>query len=585
MIALLLPAVLAQATGGDVPSINAQLFDPTIDSATFLWADDSVVADSGDLRGRVLASWAHNPLVYLNDDNEPTELVEELLMAHLLGAAALGPVRFGLDLPITLRSIGSEPGATGTGDVAGDIKVRVVDRAIAPVGVAVGARLGLPTATVATTSEGGLSWGAHAVVDADLGDHVLASLDIGTLGRPATELENITWDDQLVGIAALGWEATDAVGGSLEIAGHGTYAALGDAGSAPFEGLVGGWYRLDNDWVVRAGLGTGLSGGIAAPQARAILGIGYEPPRNPDTDLDGLVDRLDDCPTSAEDADRWLDEDGCPEPTEVTFKFVGPDGETVYDAEGTLGGDSAIRDGETHLLRAGELAMLADAEGYTPLEATLRIPAGPPIELPIRLDLDPQRDLRVRVRNQDGDPLVATIQVGRDEVVSDQAMFEDVEGEVSVVVRAEGHAVLRETVRIPPGELRVLAVELKRLAELKGDRIEIRDSVYFETGKAVIKPESFALLDDVARVLVENPQVKRVRVEGHTDSRGSDSMNMALSKRRAKAVRTYLVEAGVGSGRLESQGYGETKPVAAGNDESAWAQNRRVDFFVTDPAP
>ena len=75
-----------------------------------------------------------------------------------------------------------------------------------------------------------------------------------------------------------------------------------------------------------------------------------------------------------------------------------------------------------------------------------------------------------------------------------------------------------------------------------------------------------------------------MRIEGHTDSRGSNSANMDLSDRRAASVRDYLVERGVESDRLDSIGYGESRPIDRGENPEAWAMNRRVEFFITERA-
>ena len=119
-------------------------------------------------------------------------------------------------------------------------------------------------------------------------------------------------------------------------------------------------------------------------------------------------------------------------------------------------------------------------------------------------------------------------------------------------------------------------------AEVQGERIDIKDSVYFETARSTIKPESFSLLDDVAAILSAHPELQRIRIEGHTDSRGSAEYNKGLSQQRADAVREYLIGKGIASERLESIGYGEEKPLVSGENAAAWEKNRRVDFFVVE---
>ena len=111
-------------------------------------------------------------------------------------------------------------------------------------------------------------------------------------------------------------------------------------------------------------------------------------------------------------------------------------------------------------------------------------------------------------------------------------------------------------------------------------RIEIKQTIFFETGRATIKAVSHDLLDEVARALQDNPSI-RVRIEGHTDSQGKDRYNLKLSRGRAKAVRKYLVGRGVAGRRMVSQGYGETRPISDNRTADGRAQNRRVEFVIT----
>ena len=76
------------------------------------------------------------------------------------------------------------------------------------------------------------------------------------------------------------------------------------------------------------------------------------------------------------------------------------------------------------------------------------------------------------------------------------------------------------------------------------------------------------------------PQITKVRVEGHTDSRGKDSYNLDLSQRRAEAVSTYLQGRGIDSDRLVAEGFGETQPIADNDTKSGRSENRRVEFVI-----
>ncbi len=104
----------------------------------------------------------------------------------------------------------------------------------------------------------------------------------------------------------------------------------------------------------------------------------------------------------------------------------------------------------------------------------------------------------------------------------------------------------------------------------------VLDNIYFETGKAVLRPESFDALDQVFRFLENNPTMK-LEISGHTDNTGSLRINQKLSRDRAKAVVDYLVDRGISEGMLVSEGYADTQPVAPntqlkeGNRTGVWS--------------
>jgi outer membrane protein OmpA-like peptidoglycan-associated protein len=120
---------------------------------------------------------------------------------------------------------------------------------------------------------------------------------------------------------------------------------------------------------------------------------------------------------------------------------------------------------------------------------------------------------------------------------------------------------------------------------LQRDRIALLEQVHFANDRDTILPESLELLAQVAKVLVENPWVLKVRVEGHTDSKGSTRHNLDLSGRRARIVRERLVQSGVAPGRLESKGYGSSRPVDTNASDAGRTRNRRVVFVILAQEP
>jgi outer membrane protein OmpA-like peptidoglycan-associated protein len=111
-------------------------------------------------------------------------------------------------------------------------------------------------------------------------------------------------------------------------------------------------------------------------------------------------------------------------------------------------------------------------------------------------------------------------------------------------------------------------------------KITILEAIHFRTGSADIDPDSNSILNQVALTMKAHPEIKRIRVEGHTDETGSHERNVELSKQRAARVREYLVSRGVRKDRLSSEGYGPDRPIVQGTDDSARARNRRVEFVV-----
>lgn len=110
-------------------------------------------------------------------------------------------------------------------------------------------------------------------------------------------------------------------------------------------------------------------------------------------------------------------------------------------------------------------------------------------------------------------------------------------------------------------------------------KIEIRQKIFFAFGKTTILPKSFELLDEVVQALKDHALLF-IRIEGHTDSIGSDDANLQLSQGRAEAVRAYLVAHGVPADHLEAKGYGPSFPLDTNATAEGREKNRRVEFTI-----
>ncbi|MEE8410331.1 MAG: OmpA family protein [Myxococcota bacterium] len=245
-----------------------------------------------------------------------------------------------------------------------------------------------------------------------------------------------------------------------------------------------------------------------------------------DRDGDGIPDAIDQCPDIPEDLDGHEDEDGCPEEENLDS-----DGDGILDDV-----DQCPQEPEDFdQFQDEDGCPDPDNDGDTVLDVVDACPLDPG---------SPQNN-GCPVRDRDGDG-----------VNDDVDQCPDVPG--------------------PPPKgcpKRVLVV-------VKGDKIEIKKQIKFETNKATIRGRiSFEILDQVGSVLKSKPNIKVV-IEGHTDSVGPAAYNLQLSDDRAKSVREALIERGIDGGRMEAIGYGESKPIASNRSRKGRAANRRVEFKI-----
>lgn len=113
----------------------------------------------------------------------------------------------------------------------------------------------------------------------------------------------------------------------------------------------------------------------------------------------------------------------------------------------------------------------------------------------------------------------------------------------------------------------------------------ILDKIHFETDSAKILPDSFPILDKLAKVLEEHPEFALIEIAGHADERGAEKYNLTLTQARVNSVMSALVSRNIEKQRLRAKGYGFYCPLEDGHDESAWKENRRVEFKIVKGGP
>lgn len=166
--------------------------------------------------------------------------------------------------------------------------------------------------------------------------------------------------------------------------------------------------------------------------------------------------------------------------------------------------------------------------------------------------------------------------------------FENVPpGIVKITVEAPGYFTSTNEFTIRPREETPARISLnKRPAQpnvvVTNREIKLKKQVHFVTDSAEISPDSAAILEEIAEVLRNHPEITSIEVQGHTDNQGSPPYNLRLSQNRAQAVVDELVRLGVDPSRLEAKGYGQDKPLLPNTTEANRARNRRVQLIIKD---
>ena len=224
--------------------------------------------------------------------------------------------------------------------------------------------------------------------------------------------------------------------------------------------------------------------------------------------------------------------------------------------------------------------------GSVNLQAFKRVPAKPPVvEAPLAGSIS-----GMVMDGESWEPIEASVNVlGTDmiaysDVYDGSFSIEDLSPGLYVVeVAAIGYKVKTFSITVEPGKATVEDFFLSPVEPAKEEpkeKLVIDVRVYFETNRAEFTRESLQALELVARLLEQNPKA-RVEIRGYTDSVGSSEYNVILSRERAGAVKTYLVDVhGIDPGRLKAEGCGEANPIGDNGTREGRTRNRRVEFEV-----
>jgi len=568
LLALVVPLTASAQPAGD---LALDTFRPAIDSRGYLTLNASQPLGHKEISfGLGSLTWGHELLRFEEGSN--TYEVKDVITATLIAAFGfhVGPLELEIGGSVPLSILSGDRGpdelgapgdpnddkdykldGQGLGNIGLHLKTRFIKTSRPPhVGVGVIASVYFPTTdpTERFLGESKLNSQLIGIVDKEFGRRgelrialnggirfrpTTTFTDIGDMGAPPTNQTIEASAEVPIGLGvayAISPQKFDIVGevfGAIPLGDHENYQ--------PLEAVGGVKLYLARNSFLSLGAGRGLMPAKGAnPDLRAFIGIVFEPNLG-DRDGDGLKDDVDKCPDEPEDRDRFEDEDGCPEPdpndrdSDTILDNVDncPDDPEDFDDFEDEDGCPELDNDQDKILDVDDLCP-NDPEDYDQFEDEDGCP-----------DNDNDKDrITDKLDKCPNEP-------------EEYNNFEDDDG------CPDRHG-----------------------AKLTESGIVTLEPINFEYNKAIIKKDSFYILDAVVASLQGNPDITLLEIQGHTDERGDDAYNLDLSIRRAAAVLKYLTDHGVEADRLESQGYGETMPVDKSHTEKAWAKNRRVDFLI-----
>jgi outer membrane protein OmpA-like peptidoglycan-associated protein len=469
------------------------------------------------------------------------------------------------------------------GDLEVHAKLRLLRVERNPVGLAGIVQLYAPTGQVgrALGSEPGVGLGTTAVLDWAPADWFLGAVNLGArffLGGGGDD-GPLALTDAAGRTFEYGHLLTFGAGASLrlvpdrlaavvELYGNTVLSRFLDARHTPVEAVAGLKIILERNSYLYVGAGSGAFGeGFSAADAR-VFGAWIFEPSIGDRDGDGIKDDVDRCPDDPEDADDFEDVDGCPDPDNDRDGIrdvldqcpaIPEDHDGDADDDGCPDSVQGDRDGDG----------IADADDMCPddpedLDGFQDVEGCPDVDN----DVDGIRDIDDLCLNEPEDVDRFRDADGCPDIDNDDDRILDVDDDCRD--EPEVYNGKEDGDGCPDSSIVVPTVS----------GFVVLQQVQFPTDSALILPESYDLLDQVAASILGHPEVLLVEVQGHADERHGDEYNILLTQDRANAVLEHLVGRGVPRDRLLATGYGERCPIDPAHTRAAWDRNRRVEFRI-----
>ena len=580
----------ASAQVQQTPQVDLPKFNPAVAGDRFFGVPSPYAAGEVTFHAQALLDYAREPLVLVRESNDEDlgAVVSDQMFVHIgLNFSIIERFAINASMPFAVLSQGdgpaaggigfSEPSGAAVGDLRLGARIRLIGEYHEPFQLGVGGYVWVPTGADDSYVSDGSVRGQPQLLMGGREDRFIWSMMAGPSFRKATTQGVIELGHEMNWGAGIGVLLLDER--SLQL-GAETYGGINiespDSRSTNAE-VLGGikWRMAPFADMLELGLagGPGLTTGIGTPAGRVVFSFAYTPnipPPKKDRDGDGILDDEDACPDVKGVRTDNPKTNGCP-----------PAGDPDRDKDGILNEKDACPDtpGVPNADPKKNGCPEKDADGDGILDDVDACPTEPGVASD-----DPKKH-GCPIRDKDGDGVADDIDACPDiagvktEDPKTNGCPPDTDGDG---FRDHEDACPKEKGVDDPDPSKRGCPKLVRVTDKE---IVILEQVQFDFGRATIKRESDALLDSVAQVLKEHPELLKLEVQGHTDNKGSKQLNAKLSDDRAKAVREALVKRGVDGNRLVAKGYGPDKPIADNTTDAGRAQNRRVQFIVTEKKP
>jgi len=521
-------------------------------------------------------------------------VVSSQLVSHL-GASLIvvNRLRLGVDVPFQLFGggqgtsvsgvdYGSPASTSSLGDIRLSATARLFDYAPGHVTGALGVSVVLPTGDQASyAGDSGVGVVPRALIAGRAGPIAYAAQIGASIRKGVAFASTYVGSDLFLGASAGVRLLDDKLLVGPEIFGRSVLSGgvFLDKRATPLELMLGAHLTVARDWRVGAGVSGGLTGGIGNPTTRGLVSLEWAPGAAiapPDRDFDGIIDVADACPSVPGVASPEPARNGCPPPADGDRDGIADASDACPTQSGPASADPA-RNGcplPPPPPPDADKDGIADASDACPREPGVASADATKNGCPL-----PPPD-----RDSDG------IADASDACPEEAGVADPDPTRNGCPDRDRDHDGIANSDDACPNDAGPASPDPKRngcpKAIVTGNQIKILDQVKFKSASSRIQPgqESADVLMAVRAILVDQPNIKKIRVEGHTDSVGDAASNRKLSAGRAAAVVKWLVDHGVERDRLEAQGFGPDRPLAPNASPAGRKQNRRVEFHLVDVA-